>query len=229
MGATLAAITFVLFISLDYLLNYRKEKARRRAPELAKSPFMTNSEAEALEPVWVGGYEFSEEPSYHPGHTWAKVTSADTVLVGMDDFARRLVGKVKKFELPKAGQWLMQGAKGVKVNTDRGVAELVSPVEGEVLRVNPMVEKDPALASSDPFRRGWLYEIRCSNLGNNMRNLLRGSVAKATLEDAKNHLEHRLMGLSRSVLADGGRPADDFADHLEPEDWTELTHSFLRN
>ena len=65
------------------------------------------------------------------------------------------------------------------------------------------------------------------DLGSNLRNLISGSLAKRWLEDAREQLEHRLIAATGSVLQDGGEPAPDFADHLEPEDWRELKQQFF--
>lgn len=229
MGATIALIMFATFIALDYFLQARKEKKEQSVRDRARvrAPFV-DSEPQA-EPIYVGGYELVPGLSYHPGHTWAQVVSDDTVVVGMDDFARRLLGKVKRFELPKKGSWLVQGAKGVGVETDRGHADLLSPIEGEVVRVNRDVGKDPETATDDPYRRGWLYEVRGPHLASNLHNLMRGTLAQGWIQDAKARLTHRLVGLSGTVMADGGEPADDFANHLKAKDWSELAHDFLGN
>jgi hypothetical protein len=47
------------------------------------------------------------------------------------------------------------------------------------------------------------------------------------MEDARERLEWQLMALSGSVLQDGGEPADDFAQHLSPEEWRKLVGEFL--
>ena len=55
----------------------------------------------ALEPAWVAGYQMPEALYYHRGHTWARPLDADTVLVGVDDFARRLIGARRPPSAPR--------------------------------------------------------------------------------------------------------------------------------
>ena len=38
--------------------------------------------------------------------------------------------------------------------------ELVSPVTGRVMAVNPMLEDHPAIINEDPYSEGWLIEVR---------------------------------------------------------------------
>ena len=225
MAALLAVFTFVLFAAIDFLIH----RARYARPVPAAAPVVQTAAAPqpVEEPVWVAGYELPEGLYYHPGHTWARILSPDTVAVGMDDFARRLTGPATGMKLPAVGSYLRQGAKGFRVEVGDRSAELLAPVEGEVLEVNRDVKRDPSLASEDPYGAGWLLKIRSTSLAANLRNLLSGSLARRWTEDARDQLRLSLMALSGSVLQDGGEPALDFARHLDPTDWHKLTGRFL--
>jgi hypothetical protein len=134
---------------------------------------------------------------------------------------------------------MRQGGKGFSVRSTRRhvaadrttvenrVADLLAPVEGEVVEINPALASDPDLCTRDPYGQGWVCRVRTANLASNVRNLLTGSLARRWTEDAREQLELRLMALSGSVLQDGGEPADDFADHLGPEEWRRLVARFL--
>jgi len=218
MTVLLVIATFAFFILVDYL-------ASRRVPTVleAKQP----AEPVPVEPVWVAGYQLPEALYYHRGHTWARPIDGDTVLVGVDDFARRLLGHANSVRLPAVGTWLRQGAAGFGLDVDGRRAELVSPIEGEVLAVNPALAEKPGLATDDPYGRGWLLKVRAADLGLGLRNLLSGSLARRFMEDAREGLDLRLMALSGSVLQDGGEPVADFARHLSSDDWRRLVGEFL--
>ena len=113
------------------------------------------------------------------------------------------------------------------MEVDGRAAELVSPVDGEVVDVNPDLGGQPELATDDPYGRGWLLKVRAPKLAANLRNLLSGRLARRWMEDSREELELRLMALSGSVLQDGGEPAADFADHLPTADWERLVDEFL--
>jgi glycine cleavage system H protein len=233
MGALLAIGTFASFILLDYLLSRRAaERDAAAVVEGARAQAVALSDAvpdlpPAAEPVWVGGYELPENLHYHRGHTWARVIGPDTAAVGIDDFARRLIGDAAEVGLPDVGAYLRQGGKGARLDTEGRGADVISPVDGEVVAVNPELAEDPALATRDPYGRGWLFKIRSTNLAAALRNLLSGTLARRWTEDARDQLEHRLMALSGSVLQDGGEPAPDFARHVDDEAWRGLVEQFL--
>lgn len=219
MLALMTILTFILFISLDYLLNHRR--AVQTAPAMEEVPEPVLAAAPVAEPVWVAGYEMPQDLHYHPGHVWARPVGHDLVDVGMDDFARRLVGNPDAVGLPKVGDWVNQGAPAFDVSSSGHEAHLVSPVSGKVVAVNKQVD------ASDPYRRGWLCRIRDFALADNLRNLLSGSLALRWMEDSRKQLEVQLMNLSGTVLQDGGLPAPDFAHHLDRADWNRLAEEFF--
>jgi glycine cleavage system H lipoate-binding protein len=214
MTILLVILTFALFITADALL------AKRRVGAAAKS-------APSPAPVAsVAGFQLPEGLYYHRGHTWAR-PEGDTVVVGLDDFARRLLGGVRTVRLPAVGDWLRQGDVAFGVREDGRAADLVAPVEGEVVAVNRELSRQPSLAADDPFGRGWVLKVRSSSLAANLRNLLSGSLARRWMEDSREALDLRLMALSGSVLQDGGEPMGDFARHVPAEDWRRLVREFL--
>ena len=232
MGVLLVIATFALFILVDYLLSRRaSEREAREAEALLEAGAGRHAAVPVPmsggEAVWVGGYELRPDRHYHPGHLWARVLAPDTVAVGIDDFARRLLGRATAVVLPPVGSTLVQGGAGARIEVEGREADVVSPVAGEVSAVNPALRTAPELATQDPYGRGWLYKIRSSNLAAAPRNLLSGSLSRKWLEHSREELDLRLMVLSGSVLQDGGDPAHDFGSHLDTDAWKELVEKFL--
>ena len=97
MTVLLVILTFALFIALDYVIELRKEREKETVhkEQIRVSPEPVFAPGLAAEPVWVAGYQLPEELHYHRGHTWARLLSADTVLIGLDDFASKLIGPAK--------------------------------------------------------------------------------------------------------------------------------------
>jgi glycine cleavage system H protein len=219
MTVLLVLAFFVALITTDYVVTRYRLARESKALAAAAIP--------AVEPAWVAGYQMPEALYYHRGHTWARPLDADTVLVGVDDFARRLIGPAATVKTPSRGDWLHQGGRGFAMKLDGKLAELVSPVEGEVVEVNRDLAERPSLAGEDPYGRGWVLKVKAPNLANNLRNLLSGRLARKWMEDSREALELRLMAFSGSVLQDGGEPAADLGSHLPKADWDRLVHEFL--
>jgi glycine cleavage system H protein len=226
MTALLVILTFVLFVVLDVVITRVRQPKEAARPVRAAAPALAPAVA-APEPVWVAGYELPEALHYHRGHTWARVDGPDVVTVGIDDFARRLTGDVGRVRLPAVGSWLRQGAEAAELGVNGRSAEVLAPVEGEVIAVNSKLRSEPGLTGHDPYGRGWLFKVRSGSLAANLRNLLNGNLARRWMQESREQLELRLMALSGTVLQDGGEPAPDFAKSLEDEDWQSLVGTFL--
>jgi glycine cleavage system H lipoate-binding protein len=228
MTVLLVILTFALFITLDYVIELRKAKRGEiEAPEARVETQPVRQPALAAEPFWIAGYQLPEEFHYHRGHTWARVLNHDTALVGIDDFARKLIGPANNITLPAVGSHLAQGDKGFGVAVNGKSADFISPVEGQVVEVNSDLGAQPNLATDDPYGRGWIMKVKSSQLVANLRNLMSGSLARSWMEDARKQLDLQLMALSGSVLQDGGEPVADFARHLSEEEWKRLVGEFL--
>jgi glycine cleavage system H lipoate-binding protein len=166
---------------------------------------------------------------YHPGHAWAAIEpdAPDTVRVGIDDFAHKLLGPLDRIELPEPGAELTQGEPGWSVGVDDKRFELLAPVSGKLVEVNPEALAVPDLAARDPYRRGWLARIRVPGLRANLKNLLSGDLARAWLRETEERLRAAMAGELGAVLQDGGEPVAGIAKLISPERWDEVARDHL--
>jgi glycine cleavage system H protein len=163
---------FLGFALLDWLIS--RGKAPAMAPDAVPTPAARAAD-------FVYGFHLPTNRSYHAGHGWALRERKNVVRIGIDDFAARLAGKIDSLELPKPGQWIRQGERAWKVLRNGVAAEMVSPIEGEVLEINPDVLKDPSLLRSDPYGAGWLVRLATdASLG----GLLQGEAVYPAFEAA---------------------------------------------
>ncbi|HSN91230.1 MAG TPA: glycine cleavage system protein H [Anaeromyxobacteraceae bacterium] len=164
---------------------------------------------------------------YHQGHSWLRPEPGALGVVGLDDFAQKLVGKVDSVQLPPVGTRLEQGARGWNLVVDSVPVSMLSPVNGEVVEVNPEVVKSPRILREDPYGKGWLLKVKSSRIATDTHNLLSGRVARAWMENALEKLrpvQHEGVGL---VLQDGGAPVEGIARMLGGEHWVEVAREHL--
>lgn len=103
--------------------------------------------------------EIPAELSYTTEHEWVQRTGADTVRVGITDFAQSALGDVVFVQLPDVGAELAAGDSFGEVESTKSVSDLYAPVTAKVIAVNGDLEASPQLVNSDPYGEGWLVEL----------------------------------------------------------------------
>ncbi|MCB9915835.1 MAG: glycine cleavage system protein GcvH [Planctomycetes bacterium] len=101
---------------------------------------------------------------YLPSHEWIKITG-DTALIGITDFAVDELssgneGDLVYCDLPEVGRTLEDGETFGEIESVKAVADLNTPLAGEVVEINPAIEDHLEILSEDPWDRGWLIKIK---------------------------------------------------------------------
>ncbi len=118
-----------------------------------------------------------------PGHAWAQIEADGGVCVGLDDFARKALGKVERIELPAIGTAIRRGDVLFVVRRGDEIARFRSPVSGTVKQANGDLTRDPALLSQSPYDRGWVCVVAPSELAGDLATLRIGSPVVAWYQD----------------------------------------------
>jgi glycine cleavage system H protein len=147
--------------------------------------------------------------------------------VGIDDFARRLVGRISRIELPRVGETVRQGAAGFRIHRDRLSTWMLSPLDGEVVDVNREALEDPGLISRDPYGKGWLFAVRTPDLKRAIQNLISTNMVGAWMGSAARALRFKVHHRVGLAYQDGGELVQDVVSELGEGRWNELTAEFL--
>ncbi|MBW1847370.1 MAG: glycine cleavage system protein GcvH [Deltaproteobacteria bacterium] len=112
----------------------------------------------------IEGYNMPDNLYYEENHYWVKV-EGDLLVMGMDDFARKMAGDIVYVQLPFEGKALKLGKKFAKVESGKWVGKVYAPVNGEIVGSNEELETDPELINQDCYQKGWMYKIRPDDIG----------------------------------------------------------------
>jgi glycine cleavage system H protein len=96
-------------------------------------------------------------------HVWVGIEDQHARL-GLTNYIQESLGAVISTELPDIGDTIEEGEIFAEIETVSTVHELVAPVTGTVLAVNPHLEDHPAVINEDPYSDGWLIEVRLKDL-----------------------------------------------------------------
>lgn len=123
------------------------------------------------------------ELRYTAEHEWVRRTGADTVRVGITDFAQSSLGDVVFVQLPDIGTEVTAGEAFGEVESTKSVSDLYAPISATVTAVNADLQANPQLVNSDPYGEGWLLELRADGdtLEKGIDTLLEADAYRATL------------------------------------------------
>jgi glycine cleavage system H protein len=208
MVVLLVLLTVMCFITVELALRW-SNKRRAAAESLGLL------DPAALFPsAFRPAHEMPGGLFVHGGHTWAKLEASGEVQVGLDGFAREILGRVDRFELPAKGKRVRQGEPAFAAIQSGKKIEFVAPVDGEVCAVNEYLNADLSGAREKPYEKGWAFAIRPTNLAHNMKKLRIGAESSVWMgKEVRRFVE--FLTLYRAVPQEIGVTMQDGGVHTE--------------
>lgn len=99
---------------------------------------------------------------YTQEHEWVRVED-DMCVVGITQFAQAELGEVVFVELPETGQVFDSHDEIGSIESVKAVAEVYTPVAGEIAEINEILIDTPEVLNDDPHGEGWLVKVRFSS------------------------------------------------------------------
>ena len=103
---------------------------------------------------------FPAELKYTQDHEWIRMDDDGTAVVGITDFAQHELGDIVYVDVSSTGQSMAKGDVFGSVEAVKTVSDLFLPLNGEILELNPAIEKSPELLNSDPYGEGWIIRVK---------------------------------------------------------------------
>ncbi|WP_455110454.1 glycine cleavage system protein GcvH [Porphyromonas sp.] len=104
-----------------------------------------------------------QELRYTKEHEWARL-EGDVVYVGITDYAQGELGEIVFVDVDTEGDSLEAEAVFGSIEAVKTVSDLMLPIEGEILELNPELEESPELVNSDPYGKGWIVKVKPANV-----------------------------------------------------------------
>jgi glycine cleavage system H protein len=161
------------------------------------------------------GISYSDQLLYHRGHTWLRPENDGTLTVGLDEFARHLVGRPDSVELPPLHSKIDLNGIAWRIRKNGHEIRVRAPIDGTVI-------------STGGAEVGWYLKLR-PGAPADLRHLLRGAEVPGWLSTELDRLVLLVAAPGTTpCLADGGTLMPDLMDALPEADWdTILASTFL--
>ncbi len=117
---------------------------------------------------------------YTKDHEWVRA-EGDKCRVGVTDYAQKSLHEIVYVELPKPGMKASQMQSLGTVESVKAVADVFSPIAGEVLEVNSSLSDAPELVNKSPYGDGWITLMKPDDLKKDLPNLMSSQAYKEFL------------------------------------------------
>ena len=101
---------------------------------------------------------FPENLKYSSDHEWVKV-EGNEAFIGISDFAQSELGEIVFVDITSEGEKVDKGAIFGSIEAVKTVSDLMMPITGEVIEVNPKLDDEPELVNTDPYGEGWIIKV----------------------------------------------------------------------
>lgn len=173
---------------------------------------------------------------YNKNHTWTHLDDSGVARVGLDDFLQHVTGEVQFENFKGEGETVNKGDLLTEIYQDNKRLKIFSPISGEVMHLNEELKSNPEIVNEDPYREGWMYEIKPSRwkAETNSFYLAEEATNWATkeLERFKDFLTGGSMQKYSSrpsvvMLQEGGELRDNILADLPGEVWQGFQKEFM--
>ena len=95
-------------------------------------------------------------------HQWLRPEEdeEDVVTVGMTERGVAELGDLIFAEPPEEGTTVVAEEAVMVIEGEDETAQIMAPLDGEIVEVNEALEQDPGLIAEDPMGAGWLFRMR---------------------------------------------------------------------
>lgn len=189
----------------DELLDFVKKTLIKRQDKIQKQlkPKVHITHVPASDDFVKGEFSIPGGVFISKNHTWVSMNQEGIAKIGIDDFAKKLIGRVASIELPnlgmnvKAGQplfTLKQGNRSVVFN---------SPISGKVAKINTVLKENAVLLDTTPYESNWICALDTDNIDSEIKEMHIGKSAVALFHDDIEKLKVLMKDLLKSETREG--------------------------
>ena len=209
--------------------NYRcwNCEVDQRMEDFAKThPIFLLRQEREKEKAKIDQFDLPLDRMYDENHLWVRRING-FVRMGIDDFARKIIGRVEDIKLPPVDTKLNPLDPLLVISGNEKTLRITSPIEGKLIDINPHILDNPSLISVAPYERGWILTVEPVDMLEASRQLILGRSAKEWLK-LESHKFHDLLNKGTQMDLSPEKPIpSDFARIINRDIWNKIQRTFF--
>ena len=162
------------------------------------------------------------------GHCWASLAEDGTARIGLDDFAKKLFGRVDSIEFPNIGMNVKAGQPLFSVNQGHRRAQFHAPLSGKVVKINEELRENSAMLEEMPYGKTWVCVIDGDDLDEELPRLKIGKSAVALFQEDLDRFQAFVQGAGGSAATDPATLCIGAMEKLDDARWETAVKEFFR-
>jgi len=167
------------------------------------------------------------------GHCWLTMESDGSVKVGVDDFAKKLLGKIDDVEFPNLGMTVKAGQPLFSIRHGHRTIPFQAPVSGRVTKVNRLLNEHLEALDVTPYGRNWICVIDADDLDAELQKLKIGKTAVSFYQTEIDHFLESIgdsHGRGNGSIGAGMRGSLHVGqmEDLGEREWNNIVNKFFR-
>lgn len=219
----------------DELLEFVKKALIKRQDRIQKQlkPKVHITHLTGAEHFRKGEFSIPGGVFISEGHCWAGMVQDGTVKVGLDDFAKKLIGRIDNIELPNLGMSVKFGQPLFTIKQGNRIIPFNSPVSGVVSKINTILANNVEELEITSYEKNWICIIDAENLDNEIKILKIGASAVSFYQD---EIEKFRNSIKKLVVQSKPEEISNYdnelylgeLENLDDKDWNKMVTEFFK-
>lgn len=216
----------------DELLDFVKKTLIKRQDRIQKllkpkvhiTHFPGEEELQKAEFSIPGGVFISDS------HNWVSLDQDGTAKIGIDDFAKKLIGKIDNIEFPNLGMHVKAGQPLFTIKQKNKSVTFNSPLSGLVSKINLLLKEDLEALDITSYDSNWICCLDTENIDSELAELKIGKGAVKFYHEEIEKFTKKIKSVSKDnkELNESGLYIG-VMEILDEYEWENLSEEFFKS
>ena len=169
----------------DELLDFVKKTLIKRQDKIQKQlkPKVHITHLPSSDDFIKGEFSIPGGVFIAKNHTWFSMNQEGIAKIGIDDFAKKLIGKIDAIEFPNLGMNVKAGQPLFTIKQGNRSVTFNSPVSGKVSQVNTLLKDNLAALDVTPYERNWICALDTEKIDDEIKGMSIGKSAVTLFQE----------------------------------------------
>jgi CheY-like chemotaxis protein/glycine cleavage system H lipoate-binding protein len=167
------------------------------------------------------------------GHCWLTMEPDGSVKIGIDDFAKKLLGKIDDIEFPNLGMSVKAGQALFSVRHGHRTVPFQAPISGRVTKVNKWLNEHLEALDVTPYGRNWVCIVDADDFDAELQRL---KIGKAAVSFYQTEIDHFMESVGKSHGGGNGNGGKEVRESLHvgqmenlgDHEWVTIVNKFFK-